>query len=404
MPRKPTPSTSAAAHLLRQAASEPPPPRPSAQSQALLARATETPWTGDEPVQDAVLRMLVDKYKPLRVTGWEKKVQQPTERPIYDAWTSESSVNGSASTKVEPGKPVNPWDVTFKPPETHVERPKVKSGSLFLKKSSKRTSHVDRLIDVRERVTDRRLSPAASSSSLGSGENVTTTTHMPLPRSLSSIRSLIDERIEHARQRGAFNNLNGRGKPLQRDESAYNPFLSNEERILNRIVGKQGAVPPWIELQKSMEAEVARLRSQWKENWTRRAVRSLGLEGKKAATGFRDQEWEKRERTYHELDLKTVNSSIRSYNAAAPYHVRRSLLSLESELERVYKESEPEIEQRLVERNWNKLPDIQEDLEGKPMEGKAEKELETEWKWSWGLIGLGKWMRERWRELGKGTV
>lgn len=35
----------------------------------LEASRKDTPWTGDESVEDAVLRMLMDKYKPLRVPG-----------------------------------------------------------------------------------------------------------------------------------------------------------------------------------------------------------------------------------------------------------------------------------------------------------------------------------------------
>jgi hypothetical protein len=41
----------------------------SAYLKTLESQAQHANWDGDERIQDAVLRMLVDKYKPLRSTG-----------------------------------------------------------------------------------------------------------------------------------------------------------------------------------------------------------------------------------------------------------------------------------------------------------------------------------------------
>ena len=48
---------------------------------------------------------------------------------------------------------------------------------------------------------------------------------------------------------GQFKTLTGRGKPLQRETAEGNPFIGREEFFMNRIVQRQGAAPPWVEIQ-----------------------------------------------------------------------------------------------------------------------------------------------------------
>jgi DnaJ family protein C protein 28 len=52
-----------------------------------------------------------------------------------------------------------------------------------------------------------------------------------------------------ARQQGHFRNLKGRGKPLILSDEERNPFISREEFFMNRIIKKNKAAPPWVELQ-----------------------------------------------------------------------------------------------------------------------------------------------------------
>ena len=59
----------------------------------------------------------------------------------------------------------------------------------------------------------------------------------------------IDILMQQARNEGHFRTIKGRGKPLSRDTEHSNPFIAREEFLMNRIVQRQGAAPPWVEYQ-----------------------------------------------------------------------------------------------------------------------------------------------------------
>ena len=52
-----------------------------------------------------------------------------------------------------------------------------------------------------------------------------------------------------SRAQGVFNNIEGRGKPMVINNDEKNPFIGREEFLMNRIVQRNGAAPPWVELQ-----------------------------------------------------------------------------------------------------------------------------------------------------------
>ena len=155
-----------------------------------------------------------------------------------------------------------------------------------------------------------------------------------------------------------------------------NPFIGREEFLMNRIVQRNGAVPPWVELQTGktgsilalycqcfnlisveLESSVNSFRQVLRQAWSRRvflvvttgvpppSIDRLTLE---YISSLRDPEWEERERSYHEAALSEVNSLVRKYNAMAPYIARRALYTHEVELERLYKESAKEIHEKLI--------------------------------------------------------
>ena len=78
-------------------------------------------WTGDESTQDAVLRMLVDKYKPLR-SGSIQSAEQRLKRNPPKVWSSDqiSSVTSAGSWATQPllpsSKDHRPWHTEFKAP------------------------------------------------------------------------------------------------------------------------------------------------------------------------------------------------------------------------------------------------------------------------------------------------
>lgn len=155
-----------------------------------------------------------------------------------------------------------------------------------------------------------------------------------------------------------------------------NPFIAREEFLLNRIVQRQGAAPPWIEIQQGtslplmclhsspdrhseLELAVANFRDVLRQSWTRRAIRMLTLSRPATAlsqlthdqvSAFRDAEWEAREKAYHVTAVEELNSLVRKYNGLAPAAVRRGHYALDVELEKAYKDSAEEILNGIAER------------------------------------------------------
>ena len=121
---------------------------------------------------------------------------------------------------------------------------------------------------------------------------------------------------------------------------------------------RQGAAPPWVEVQCELDAAVVAFRATLRRSWVRRAVRMLTLTRSQFSLygpspsladvrSLRDAEWETRERAYHDSALAEVNSLVRKYNALAPYAVRRVYYVREVELTKIYHESGEEILQEI---------------------------------------------------------
>ena len=62
----------------------------------------------------------------------------------------------------------------------------------------------------------------------------------------------VNHLIEEAMARGDFNDLPGKGKPL---ELGDNPFIPREVRMMNQMLKDNGCAPRWIELDKEIRAE-----------------------------------------------------------------------------------------------------------------------------------------------------
>ncbi len=67
---------------------------------------------------------------------------------------------------------------------------------------------------------------------------------------LSVFRKIAEERIKEAMERGEFDNLELKGKPVELKED---PFVPEELRIVFRILKNAGFLPKEIELRKEIE-------------------------------------------------------------------------------------------------------------------------------------------------------
>ncbi|KAM0749264.1 hypothetical protein T439DRAFT_326993 [Meredithblackwellia eburnea MCA 4105] len=331
----------------------------------------DKPWDGDEPQARALRRILQDQYKPLKIKGYKKAIPQPAPLPSH--LFQPTSTPSPASTPVK-----YPWEVTFKSPDNFT--PSIRSAYI-----PSRSGMTVKLPDrARDRSGARRVEDAATASwdysagfradgsglpragggAGGRGGAVMVPTNadayenevehedrkqgvrrVHVPVSMRAWGGFIEDKIVKAREDGLFKNVKGRGKPLPVDDARSNPFIPRDEFLINRIIHSQGTCPPWIEIQLELEAETSSFRNELRAAWVRRAVRMLSLGGVTknaiwlAQNGWRDAEWEQKERSFHEAAISSLNSLTRRYNTQAPYTVRRSLFKVEKELESCFKDS-----------------------------------------------------------------
>ena len=64
--------------------------------------------------------------------------------------------------------------------------------------------------------------------------------------------SLIDQKIREAMEQGEFDDLPGKGEPL---DTSVNPFEDPEMRLAHRMLRNAGFAPSWIEERKDIDSE-----------------------------------------------------------------------------------------------------------------------------------------------------
>jgi DnaJ homolog subfamily C member 28 len=176
-----TTDTSSSAYLFHQS-SEEEEDKSSKLSAAQEQALRDQPWTGDEPINRAVLRMLIDKYPPLRVPGTVKKIQQPVQ---------------SATSSVEPApeeegkRTLYPWEHTFVHPKHMQGVPEntIKSGSIVKLTRTSRPGGAERIGNAREKIVDLRSGKTKRSHSGNEAR-------IPMPGSIRAWNGLVEERIE----------------------------------------------------------------------------------------------------------------------------------------------------------------------------------------------------------------
>jgi len=85
------------------------------------------------------------------------------------------------------------------------------------------------------------------------------------------------QRIEEAMEQGEFDNLPGRGRPLDLSED---PFERPENRLANKILRNAGISPPEVSLRKelaSLKSQLAASRSKEERESLMREIKTLVL-------------------------------------------------------------------------------------------------------------------------------
>ena len=140
---------------------------------------------------------------------------------------------------------------------------------------------------------------------------------------MNRLESLTEKKLREAIENGEFDDLPGKGEPIDLRE---NPFEDPDLRVVHRLMRNAGFAPAWIEERKDLEAELEAARIKLSRAW------GLFGEGSKAPC---DPEWERSVWEFREK-VAELNKRISMYNLKAPAAVfHRKLIDTEKVIEAV---------------------------------------------------------------------
>ncbi|XP_020876515.1 dnaJ homolog subfamily C member 28 isoform X3 [Arabidopsis lyrata subsp. lyrata] len=161
----------------------------------------------------------------------------------------------------------------------------------------------DRLSAVIDAVHDRKLPPELRG-------------RRDFVRSETDIINVVEQRIWHSMEEGHFENLPGKGKPLNLHT---NPHADPAEDTLYRILNKNGVAPEWVELNKEIRNKAKEWRISLKKAWT------MKLEEDQSG-------WEERSDLLKK-ELKQINNMVFRYNLIVPFGRQMFGLKWEKEID-----------------------------------------------------------------------
>ena len=192
-------------------------------------------WTGTESTEDTVLRMLIDAHKPLK-----------------------PGLRGSGRINA----PVVDLRPRREPKRTSGQRLANARDKTSIYSISKDTQMSEKEREATRRELKERFTPGARA----------------MPSSFQGLAALANERIEDAIARGQFKNI-PRGRAIERDARADNPFIDTTEYIMNKMIQRQDIVPPWIEKQQELVRAANVFRGRLRNDWKRHAARTISSRG-----------------------------------------------------------------------------------------------------------------------------
>jgi len=122
---------------------------------------------------------------------------------------------------------------------------------------------------------------------------------------MNRFESLTEKKLREAIENGEFDDLPGKGEPIDLRE---NPFEDPDLRTVHRLLRNAGFVPAWIEERKDIDAKLASAQTKLKRAWA-----LFGGERRAAS----EAEWERSVKEFREQVLE-LQQRIRVYNLKAP--------------------------------------------------------------------------------------
>jgi len=144
---------------------------------------------------------------------------------------------------------------------------------------------------------------------------------------------IVERQILEARERGEFDDLPGKGKPLDLTE---NPFADPEWRVAYKILQDHGFTLDWIELDKEIRAKIKACREQLLQSkrWYERSMAQLGCQENRWAEGERirvQYTWEHALETFA-AQVTQINKKIELLNLKVPLvNLQRPKISVDEE-------------------------------------------------------------------------
>jgi len=138
--------------------------------------------------------------------------------------------------------------------------------------------------------------------------------------------SLIDQKIREGMEQGEFDNLSGKGEPIDLSE---NPFEDPDWRMAHRMLRNAGFAPAWIEERKDIDAELEAARIHLSRVWTV-LQNARGTQHERGARA----RWEKALSSFQQ-QVGELNRRISAWNLKAPapgFHRKR--IDAQREIER----------------------------------------------------------------------
>lgn len=122
---------------------------------------------------------------------------------------------------------------------------------------------------------------------------------------MNRLESLTERKLREAIENGEFDNLPGKGEPIDLQE---NPFEDPDLRVVHRLLRNAGFAPAWIEERKDIDGELAAAQRTLSRSWD--------LFGE-CAKALSETEWQRSIKEFREKAAE-LNQRVRIYNLKAP--------------------------------------------------------------------------------------
>lgn len=150
--------------------------------------------------------------------------------------------------------------------------------------------------------------------------------------------SNIEDHIHQAMQQGKFDNLPGKGRPLNLDD---NPLVDPEWRMAHHLLQSSGFTLPWIEKRQEIDASLENARQELRRAWEWRSRAVQGSVSPSQADHITvdyppaEREWQRALERF-QAQLAEINKKLFSYNLEVPSsQFQRLPVSLEREVQSI---------------------------------------------------------------------